>query len=324
MTQQFNKSLILQPKTVVHCTTEQQAITLLNWADSIGLKWLSGDSYRDKRNFYLEEETCYYLNNGLCSSYDYCKIEGYTILSYDEVILRDELPVITTHTQLLSHARAKVTCYINGNYINDARIRVEDDGIYICQNVTSGCECENKLGYRYSWHTSRLGLKYETNDQDVTNIQLVENDHALLNENNQIIKIQEEGTKMTGVAELGVITIAKLIKDKVEVEQVLANVLSADRDNRTVKTTDGVYENVISLRMEEGSLLYGFDEGKVPKVKVIDDRAEWVKYKTVVAEINAKYDCRLIDEIEYDIKTAGLRKKYEGVTGRVEYTLVWE
>jgi len=33
----FNKDLIMQPRTVVHCKTEEEAKELLKWADEQGL-----------------------------------------------------------------------------------------------------------------------------------------------------------------------------------------------------------------------------------------------------------------------------------------------
>jgi len=51
----------------------------------------------------------------------------------------------------------KVTCYIDGVYINDARISIntEPDSlnavIHICQNIKDGHSIDDKLGYKYSW-----------------------------------------------------------------------------------------------------------------------------------------------------------------------------
>ena len=36
---EFDYDRIVQPNVVVHCDTEEKAINLLKWADSVGLKW---------------------------------------------------------------------------------------------------------------------------------------------------------------------------------------------------------------------------------------------------------------------------------------------
>ncbi len=41
--------------------------------------------------------------------------------------------------------------YMNKTIIEDARISIDNDGIYICQNVINGYRCKNKLGYPCSW-----------------------------------------------------------------------------------------------------------------------------------------------------------------------------
>jgi hypothetical protein len=47
----------------------------------------------------------------------------------------------------------KVTCYIDGVYIDDAKISIDADGTpYICQNIIKGVEgADNNLGYKYTW-----------------------------------------------------------------------------------------------------------------------------------------------------------------------------
>ena len=45
----------------------------------------------------------------------------------------------------------KIECEIHGTYVADAKICMEDGRIYICQDVTSGSECRDKMGYKFSW-----------------------------------------------------------------------------------------------------------------------------------------------------------------------------
>ena len=46
----------------------------------------------------------------------------------------------------------KVVCEINGEKINDAKLQYENERWYICQNISEGAYCRNKLGYKYSWY----------------------------------------------------------------------------------------------------------------------------------------------------------------------------
>lgn len=34
----------------------------------------------------------------------------------------------------------------------EGRIQVEEGSIYLCQNVKDGADCEDKLGFKCSWH----------------------------------------------------------------------------------------------------------------------------------------------------------------------------
>lgn len=46
----------------------------------------------------------------------------------------------------------KVTCKIDGEQIDDAKVSIDKDGdVYVCQNKKNGVDAENKLGYEYSW-----------------------------------------------------------------------------------------------------------------------------------------------------------------------------
>ena len=61
----------------------------------------------------------------------------------------------------------------------EGRICVEDDEIYLCQDIADGKEPEDKFGYDYSWnitHSSENILKDTPNDDDVTEFVLLDND----------------------------------------------------------------------------------------------------------------------------------------------------
>ena len=73
----FNKDLIMQKKTVVHCKTKKESEMLLNWAHSQGLS----TSYLDKICFEdFKDQTCYNLLDGAYGSLEWYKRENYTII----------------------------------------------------------------------------------------------------------------------------------------------------------------------------------------------------------------------------------------------------
>lgn len=60
---------------------------------------------------------------------------------------------------VIYHHGDKVTCTIQNEIINDAKIFIEEvDGghfcIFICQNICDGVSCGDCLGYHYSWEIS--------------------------------------------------------------------------------------------------------------------------------------------------------------------------
>lgn len=81
---------------------------------------------------------------------------------------------ITTHEELIKLHGKKVTCKIEGKYIDDAKICVDFFAyVYVCQNKRKGKPTTNYLGYEYSWLLSNNGNPYENNNQQCTEIQLV-------------------------------------------------------------------------------------------------------------------------------------------------------
>lgn len=69
----------VQPKTAVHCATEELANELLKKANEYELHWSSGKSYIEINYWYDEKDkTCYYLYGG-----SYQNIIVYEMLNYN-------------------------------------------------------------------------------------------------------------------------------------------------------------------------------------------------------------------------------------------------
>ena len=80
----------MQPKTVVHCKTDEEANELLKWANSQGLRWHDGSSYLERTYFGKFDEMCYYITRGEYCEKVYYENKGYTILEYDEVLIKEQ------------------------------------------------------------------------------------------------------------------------------------------------------------------------------------------------------------------------------------------
>ena len=48
-----------------------------------------------------------------------------------------------------------------------AKIQIEHNSVYICQNTRCGISCKNKLGFKYSWVICQFSELIET-DNDIT------------------------------------------------------------------------------------------------------------------------------------------------------------
>lgn len=70
-----------------------------------------------------------------------------------------EVPV-TSMEQLRDGAR--VRCKIEGVQIDDARLSLDQDGWYVCQNARRGCECADRKGYDFSWWFSLENSRFLT------------------------------------------------------------------------------------------------------------------------------------------------------------------
>ena len=82
-----------------------------------------------------------------------------------------------THAELVKLHGRKVTCKIDGEYIDDAKISVDKDSsesVYICQNKRSAYQADDLFEYNYSYFISDSIAKFEDYEQLVTDLKLVE------------------------------------------------------------------------------------------------------------------------------------------------------
>lgn len=76
----------------IHCPTEELAIKVLTIAHEHGFKWCNGLSFLN--NIQYDENLCYNIKDGTCSSYDWSLKVCYTIISAekfinDNIIMKD-------------------------------------------------------------------------------------------------------------------------------------------------------------------------------------------------------------------------------------------
>lgn len=97
----------------------------------------------------------------------------------------------------------KVTCYIDGVYINDARISINmGSRMYICNNIvgntTSYCNCEDMLGYKYSYD-------FYTNMNIITDLKLADTRTEITWDNLQDgdVVIDEDGDECVALGVCG-------------------------------------------------------------------------------------------------------------------------
>ena len=85
---EFDYDKIMRPKAVVHCDEEWKANNLLKWADSIGLKWCSNDTYLQFTGWRrYKKNTSYDFYRGEYADCDFFIKINYTIYEYEDVIM---------------------------------------------------------------------------------------------------------------------------------------------------------------------------------------------------------------------------------------------
>ncbi len=72
---------------------------------------------------------------------------------------------------LLNCNGRKFSAKIRGTYAK-GRIRVEDGKVYLCQNVKDGADCDDKLGFSFSWKVNK-GSRDNLESTDVTDFRLI-------------------------------------------------------------------------------------------------------------------------------------------------------
>jgi len=71
---------------------------------------------------------------------------------------------------LLNRNGRKFSAKIKGDYV-EGLIRVEDGRVYLCQNKRDGADCDDKLGFKYSWSV-RDGSRDALDDTGITDLRL--------------------------------------------------------------------------------------------------------------------------------------------------------
>jgi hypothetical protein len=71
----------------------------------------------------------------------------------------------------------RVSCTIEGVQIDDARICIERNLVFICQDKFDGSRCQERFGYRWSWSLGdnvrpNSSTDWNDNNCDVRNIKL--------------------------------------------------------------------------------------------------------------------------------------------------------
>lgn len=87
----FDYKKIVKANTAVHCKTEEHANELLAWADSVGLRWIDGNSYLKYNNYsFHKENTCYDLYENSFTYIEYCKSTGYKIIPFKKALKKSK------------------------------------------------------------------------------------------------------------------------------------------------------------------------------------------------------------------------------------------
>ena len=119
----FNYDLITQPKTVVHCRTEEQAKELLRFMYDKGMEWCSGKSLNETKYDKYTTNTCYNFNSGSYNEFSptaYYSDNGYNILSYEEALLKENTMQFKVNDEITytNGSKGRIICTDAKDYIN--------------------------------------------------------------------------------------------------------------------------------------------------------------------------------------------------------------
>lgn len=76
----------------MHCESEEEARIFLEFLDSIGRRWASGESYTNHNNYfyrYRDHGPCYYFNEGRVGSVESASITDAIILEFSDLLIDD-------------------------------------------------------------------------------------------------------------------------------------------------------------------------------------------------------------------------------------------
>lgn len=100
---------------------------------------------------------------GNCSIYDRLDKKPVIFVEYKKEKVMDNL---------LNCKGKWFRCKIDGTFV-EGRIQVEEDRVFLCQNIKNGGYCKDKLGYEYSWYV-RTGDEDDLLNNYVTNFKLID------------------------------------------------------------------------------------------------------------------------------------------------------
>lgn len=69
--------------------------------------------------------------------------------------------LITKHEELLKLDGKHVCCILDGIFIEDAIISIENGVVFVCQDIKNGWAARDKKNKKYSWEISNETQKYE-------------------------------------------------------------------------------------------------------------------------------------------------------------------
>ena len=73
---------------------------------------------------------------------------------------------------LLNCKGRRFKCKIDGDCVK-GKIQVEENRVFLCQNIKNGGVCTNKLGYEYSWYVE-TGSEYHLLSYGISNFKLID------------------------------------------------------------------------------------------------------------------------------------------------------
>lgn len=213
----FNKKLIMQNKTVVHCKTEEEANSLLKWADSIGLKWNNsksclsynnGKSYLSHNNYSnFKEETCYNFKTGSHGDLEFYEEAGYKILSFEEVkeFTKEDLK-------------------------SGMLVELRNEGIYLTIGTANGLALFGKVGFIYlnkieddlkntfgtEWDVIRVWIKNSIDTFSPCYLHNTEEDTTLVYEREETPEVDLDDIKLDGFTDEVIDKIADRVLYKIE------------------------------------------------------------------------------------------------------------